>query len=56
MFATFLHHLQSLGLVEYSNSLWMVNRGSEVLKPYALVHSIRLSLFGRLFYKACASV
>jgi hypothetical protein len=54
-FATFLQHLVSLGLVEYSNNAWIGSRGWEKLRPDAVVHCIRLSPFGRLFYKACAS-
>lgn len=55
IFATFLQHLVSLGLVEYSSDAWLGGRGWELLKPDALVHCIRLSPFGRLFYRACAS-
>jgi hypothetical protein len=54
MFYTFLQHLQSMGIVEYTNNFWLENLGNEPLKPEASPYCIRLTPFGRLFYKACA--
>jgi Abortive infection alpha len=63
MFYVFLEHLTHMGLVEYTND--PANRGDyprlsfplpmpdEDLSRRPSVHAIRLSRFGKLFYKAC---
>lgn len=58
MFDIFLRHLTDLGLVKHNVELSERREYSKFLGPTSdtpAIHFIRLSGFGRLFYKACVS-